>query len=68
MEVLRSRIINCVIVKDVSRIGRNYKEVGVLLTKKFAGLEVRFVSTNNDYDSTNDEAGMPKVSFFTDGF
>ena len=63
MEDLSSRIINCVIVKDVSCIGRNYKEVGDLLTKKFAEMEVRFVSINNDYDSINDEAGMPKVSF-----
>ena len=62
MEDLRNGIINCVVVKDVSRIGRNYKEVGELLTKIFAEMGVRFVSINNDYDSINDEAGMPKVS------
>ena len=62
MEDLRNGIINCVIVKDVSRMGRNYKEVGELLTKIFAEMGVRFVSINNDYDSINDDAGMPKVS------
>ncbi|MBR5022033.1 MAG: recombinase family protein [Oscillospiraceae bacterium] len=62
MEDLRNGIINCVVVKDVSRMGRNYKEVGELLTKIFAEMGVRFVSINNDYDSINDEAGMPKVS------
>ncbi len=62
MEDLRNGIINCVAVKDVSRMGRNYKEVGELLTKIFAEMGVRFVSINNDYDSINDEAGMPKVS------
>ena len=62
MEDLRNGIINCVVVKDVSRMGRNYKEVGELLTKIFAEMGVRFVSINNDYDSINDDAGMPKVS------
>lgn len=61
MEDLRNGIINCVIVKDVSRMGRNYREVGELLTKIFTEMEVRFVSINNDYDSINDEAGMPKA-------
>ena len=62
MEDLRNGIINCVVVRDISRMGRNYREVGELLTKIFTEMKVRFVSINNDYDSINDEAGMPKVS------
>ena len=62
MDDLMYGIINCVIVKDVSRLGRNYIEVGNLLVNKFSEMEVRFVSVNNEYDSAYDEDGMPEVN------
>ena len=43
--------VNCVIVKDLSRFGRNYSKGGELLTSEFVKLGVRFISTNNYYDS-----------------
>ena len=61
MRDLMYGIINCVIVKDVSRLGRNYIEVGNLLVNQFTEMEVRFVSVNNEYDSAYDEDGMPEV-------
>ncbi len=43
--------IDCVIVKDFSRIGRNYIEVGNYLEKIFPFLGVRVVSINDGFDS-----------------
>lgn len=43
--------INCIVVKDLSRFGRNYIEVGNFLEKVLPFLGVRFVSVNDAYDS-----------------
>lgn len=43
--------INMVIVKDLSRIGRNYVEVGRYVKKIFPQLDVRFVSILDRFDS-----------------
>lgn len=44
--------INCIVVKDFSRIGRNYIEVGNYLEKIFPFLGVRIVSVNDCFDSS----------------
>lgn len=51
MEDIRKREINCVIVKDLSRFGRNYLEAGDYLEKVFPFLGVRFIAVNDHYDS-----------------
>ena len=51
---LESGIINCVIVKDISRIGRDYLGVGRLLQETFPVMEVRFISINDNYDNVDD--------------
>ena len=43
--------INTVIVKDMSRFGRNYLEVGSLITQFFPQHNVRFIAVNDDVDS-----------------
>lgn len=45
--------INCVIVKDLSRLGRNYIETGRYVERIFPALGVRFLSVNDSYDSVN---------------
>jgi DNA invertase Pin-like site-specific DNA recombinase len=45
--------INCVVVKDLSRFGRNYIEVGDYLEQKFPAWGIRFVSVSDMYDSEN---------------
>jgi len=52
LEDIKSRRINCMIVKDFSRIGRNYVEVGDYLEKIFPFLGVRVVSVNDHFDSS----------------
>lgn len=43
--------INFIIVKDFSRFGRNYIEVGQYLFEKFPQKGIRFISINDHYDS-----------------
>lgn len=50
-EAIKRRKINCIIVKDLSRFGRNYIEVGGYIEKLFPLLGVRFIAINDNYDS-----------------
>ena len=51
MEDVRKGIINCVIVKDLSRLGRNYIETGRYIERIFPSLGLRLVAINDNYDS-----------------
>src|SRR5665647_2275764 len=51
---VRSREIDGIIVKDFSRFGRNYLELGDYLEQVFPFLGVRFISVNDGYDSATD--------------
>jgi len=51
MEAVKAGTINCIVVKDLSRFGRNYLETGNYLEKIFPYLGVRFISVNDHFDS-----------------
>jgi len=51
MESVKDREINCIIVKDFSRFGRNFIETGKYIEKIFPLLGVRFIAVNDNYDS-----------------
>lgn len=53
MDDVRSGKINCIIVKDLSRFGRNYIETGEYIEKIFPFLEVRFIAVNDEFDNLN---------------
>lgn len=56
LEKIKSGEITCVVVKDFSRFGRDYIELGDYLERIFPFLGVRFISVNDHYDS-NDYKG-----------
>lgn len=43
--------VNCIIVKDLSRFGREYVEAGDYLEKIFPLIGVRFIAINDNYDN-----------------
>lgn len=53
LEDIKRGKVNCVIVKDLSRFGRNYIECGTYLEKIFPYIGVRFIAINDNYDSNN---------------
>ncbi len=54
MADLKAGLINCVIVKDLSRFGREYIEAGNYIEKVFPFLGVRFISIVDRYDSADE--------------
>ena len=56
MEAIKAGRINCVIVKDLSRFGRNFTEAGKYLEQIFPFLGVRIVSVNDRLDSMSQKA------------
>lgn len=51
LEDARNEKFDCVVVKDFSRFGRDYMEVGSYLEQIFPFLGIRFISINDHYDS-----------------
>lgn len=51
LEKVRHGEISCILVKDFSRFGRNYIEVGNYLEQVFPFLGIRFISVNDCFDS-----------------
>ena len=49
---IKTKEINTVIVKDLSRFGRDLEEVSKYLEKIFPFMQVRFISVNDNYDSS----------------
>lgn len=51
MKDIEAEKVNCVVVKDQSRFGRDYIDVGKYKEKIFPKLGVRFITINEGYDS-----------------
>ena len=51
LEDAKTGRINCIIVKDLSRLGRNYVEMGNYIERVFPFLNVRFIAVTDDFDS-----------------
>ena len=52
--------INCVVVKDLSRLGRNLIDTGFYIENFFPTKRVRFISVNDRFDTLN---GISNISF-----
>lgn len=73
MEDIEAGRVNCVVVKDLSRFGRDYIETGRYLEKIFPALGVRFIALTDRYDSLSADAGerqivLPVKNFINDSY
>ncbi len=62
LELVKTYQVNCIIVKDFSRFGRNMIQTGYFLEQVFLLYHVRFISINENYDSDkskNNTGGIP---------
>ena len=56
LKALQERKVNCIVVKDFSRLGRNFVETGQYLEQVFPLFGVRFIAINDNYDSLNSQS------------
>lgn len=73
MEDIRAGKVNCVIVKDLSRFGRDYIEAGRLIQKTFPAFRVRFIAVTDQYDSLSADKAehalvLPVKNFVNDSY
>ena len=70
---LEQETINCILVKDLSRFGRNYIEVGRYLERIFPVMRVRLIAVTDNYDSqsawkTSDSIMVPMRNLLNDAY
>lgn len=70
---LEQGMINCILVKDLSRFGRNYIEVGRYLERIFPVMRVRLIAVTDNYDSqsawkTSDSIMVPMRNLLNDAY
>lgn len=58
MQDIRDGKVNCVIVKDLSRLGRNRIETGEYIEMVFPFLQVRFIAITDGFDTKNGQADI----------
>jgi DNA invertase Pin-like site-specific DNA recombinase len=65
MADIEAGIINCVVVKDLSRLGREYIETGRYLRRIFPAYGVRFIAVNDNIDTLKDSGDELVISVKT---
>ena len=73
MQDMKDGKIDCIVVKDLSRLGRNYLEAGNYLEQIFPFFRVRFISITDGYDSnspdvTNESLIIPLKNIINEGY
>lgn len=72
LKTLQEGRANCVIVKDLSRLGRDYIETGKYIEKVFPAMGVRFIAINDQVDSLRkdqaDEIIIPFKNLINDSY
>ncbi|HEO6694097.1 TPA: recombinase family protein [Streptococcus agalactiae] len=73
ISMVKDKTIDTIIVKDLSRFGRDYIETGKYLQRIFPAMGVRFISVNDNYDSLTADINethlvMPIKSLINDSY
>ena len=63
IEDIKSNLINLVIVKDLSRLGRDHVMTGYYIEKYFPENNIRFISLQEGYDSALNQASNDSSTF-----
>lgn len=61
MSAISSGELNCIVVKDLSRFGREYIEVGKYIEKIFPRLGIRFIAINDSYDNAQPNSAANEI-------
>lgn len=73
LEAVKRGEIDCIVVKDLSRFGREYIDSGAYIQKLFPLLGVRFIAINDSYDNaqpgaTDNELILPFKNLMNDSY
>lgn len=73
MKDIEAGYVDCVIVKDLSRLGRDYIEAGRLIQKTFPAFSVRFIALTDHFDSLTADYNekslvVPVKNFINDSY
>ncbi|MCB5914321.1 recombinase family protein [Lachnospiraceae bacterium 210521-DFI.5.20] len=73
LEDIKKGVVDCVVVKDLSRFGREYIDAGKYIERLFPALGVRFIAINDHYDSLEgksqaDEIVIPFKNLINDAY
>ena len=63
MEDIKNKKINCVVVKDLSRLGRDHVMTGYYIETFFPENQIRFISILESYDSFKNQASNDSSTF-----
>ena len=61
LEDIKKGIVDCVVVKDLSRFGREYIDAGKYIERLFPALGVRFIAVNDHYDNLEGKSQADKI-------
>lgn len=73
LEDIKKGTVDCVVVKDLSRFGREYIDSGMYIERFFPALGVRFIAVNDGYDSldrkdSSDDIIIPFKNLINDAY
>ncbi|MBP3233138.1 MAG: recombinase family protein [Eubacterium sp.] len=71
LEDIKKGIIDCVVVKDLSRFGREYIDSGMYIERLFPALGVRFIAINDHVDTaggSQDDIILPFKNLMNDAY
>lgn len=63
MQDVQDGLVYCIVVKDLSRFGREYIDAGRYIERLFPAMGVRFIAINDNYDSADAAGSQTRLSF-----